>query len=78
MSKCIPPQNHTDTLKIAELTHGESVRGEVCAGSWVYHYFQVQRKSSLNTSLHFSIFAFDGSVDFAISESHAVIYSIVF
>lgn len=72
------PKLHSHTKKVAELTHGESVRGEVCAGSWVYHYFQVPRKSSLNTSLHFDIFAFDGSVDFAISEFHAVIYLIAF
>lgn len=64
--------------KTASLPNAESVRGEVCAGSWIYHYVHVPKKTNSNFSLDFSVFAFEGAVDFSISESHPVTFSSFF
>ena len=66
-------QSYYVVEKTASLPIGESVRGEVWSGSWIYHYVRAPKKTSSNFSLDFSVFAFEGAVDFSISESHPVI-----
>jgi hypothetical protein len=52
--------------QMARIPPGSAIRGEVCAGSWVYHYVHAPQGAGTNASLTINAFAYSGAIDFAV------------
>ena len=55
---------------VAKLHNGHSSRGEVCSGSWVYHYITVPESVNATASLDIKLFAYEGYVDYTVIGTH--------
>ena len=46
------------------------MRGEVCAGAWVYHYLEVPAETNSSASLDVQLVAYEGNIDYTVTLSH--------
>ena len=54
----------------AHLYDDHSVRGEVCAGNWVFHYIDMPSTANSSATLDVALTAYEGIADFTVLVSH--------
>jgi hypothetical protein len=55
---------------VGELSFAHTTRGEVCSGSWIYHYFKVPEYVNASASLDVKLFAYEGFIEYTVLVSH--------
>jgi len=54
----------------AHLESGHLIRGDVCSGSWVFHYIVVPENANASSTLSVELNSYEGYTDFTVLASH--------